>query len=173
MIAKGARRQGSNSAGKPRPKKQNSSGGKHTTTQCGKHTTNPGFHSGETHTTGHGGETHTTLDTFGVVVGDAAASLSEAKPGPKPAPMPKPKAPASVAPPVAVVNGNGAKPPSAVMANAASIAEAEAVLARLIAERDRLHRARNLMPAEDERLRQLLNEVSTLQMQIRTAKLMS
>jgi hypothetical protein len=83
-IAKGARRQGSNSAKKPRPEKQNPSDGKRTTTQCGKRTTNPDFHSAETVTTGHGAETITTIDTFGEVAGEVAEGLSEAAPAQDP-----------------------------------------------------------------------------------------
>jgi hypothetical protein len=85
MIAKGARRQGGNSAGKLPPKKQKSSDGKRTTTRCGKRTTNPEFHGAETITTSHGAETVTTFDTLGgVVVGEAAASQSEAQPADTP-----------------------------------------------------------------------------------------
>jgi hypothetical protein len=84
MIAKGARRPGSNSvsrsARKPVKEKQKSSDGKRTTTQCGKRTTNPDFHSAETATTSLGAETVTTLDTLGVVVGDVAGDLGRQHP---------------------------------------------------------------------------------------------
>jgi hypothetical protein len=59
----------------PRSKKQKTSDGKRTTSQCGKRTKKPRFHSAETVTTGHSAETVTTLDTIGVVVGDAAGNL--------------------------------------------------------------------------------------------------
>jgi hypothetical protein len=80
FTAKDARRQRGTSAGKPHPQKQKSSGGKRTISQYGNRTKNTDFHSTETNTTGHGTETNTTLDTFGVVVGEAAESLSEVKP---------------------------------------------------------------------------------------------
>jgi hypothetical protein len=116
MIAKGARRPGSNSAGKTsrksRPKKQNSSDGKRTTTQCGKRTTKPGFHSTETVTTGHSAETVTTIDSFGVVVGAAADSNLSHSPTPdepspaEPAPKPNPWADLDI-PPILRRTANG------------------------------------------------------------------
>jgi hypothetical protein len=74
-IAKHARLLKENSYRPTRTKKQKSSDGKRTTTQCGKRTENPGFYSAETATTSHSAETVTTLDTLGVVVGDAAGNL--------------------------------------------------------------------------------------------------
>jgi hypothetical protein len=84
MIAPGARRSTSNSVPRSRPPKTKSSVRNGTTSQCRNGTTSPGFHSAETYTTSHSAETYTTLDTFGVVVGDAAVVSSEQKPAPKP-----------------------------------------------------------------------------------------
>ena len=59
-----------------------------------------------------------------------------------------------------------------VKADAASIKAAEAVLGELIAERDRLHGAKNLMPDDDTRLRRVRSDVEFLTGQIKVAKLM-
>jgi hypothetical protein len=74
-IAKHARLLKENSYRPTRAKQQKTSDGKRTTSQCGKRTKKPRFHSAETVTTGHSAETVTTLDTFGVVVGVAAGGL--------------------------------------------------------------------------------------------------
>ena len=72
-------------------------------------------------------------------------------------------------------DGNGAEPPPVipmVSADAASIAAAKAALDKLIAERDRLHTARNLMPLDDDRLRKLRSDVPILATQIKMAERM-
>jgi hypothetical protein len=83
MIAKGARRHGSNSrrsrninnADDPTREKQKTTPEKRTTPTPEKRTENPVFHSTDSGCTGHSTETGCTIDTLGVVVGDAAGDL--------------------------------------------------------------------------------------------------
>ena len=82
MIAKGARRSGSNSPPmsgqlvKKPPKKNRKPLAKSAAQLAGgKRSEKPAFHTAETASTRHTAETASTLDTFGVVVGDAAGNL--------------------------------------------------------------------------------------------------
>jgi hypothetical protein len=92
MIAKGARREGSNSAVRRSPNHSKSNGQKNrtpvtenATPSDGKRTTNSDSPVTETITTVPVTETITTIDTLGVGVGDAAVSVRQA-PAPQPAP---------------------------------------------------------------------------------------
>jgi hypothetical protein len=178
MIAKGARRQGSNSAAAGR--KPTTQKNRKPSPLSGPITSDFRAHLVGLYPSPLSGpeETNSPSPLSGPIIYTAVHLTAAAEgpepspvqqPKPKPAPKPEPKRAEAVA-----VNGhvNGATPLLSVKANARAIAEAEAVLAKLIAERDRLNGQRSLMPADDERLRQLVSEVSNLQMQIKTAKLM-
>jgi hypothetical protein len=61
----------------------------------------------------------------------------------------------------------------AVRPDAASLAEADAVLSRWVAERDRLHKDKDQMPAVDERLRKLCSAIDFLTTQIKVVRQMA
>jgi hypothetical protein len=171
MIAKGARRRGSNSASRTAWKKTEPTPEKRTEPTPEKRTEKRRFSPPET-----GVKDPVFPPPKSVSLSRSSpVYLAEAQPPQQP-PAQQP-APASPAPPKSATPVNGTEHSPIVMPvvkpDRESLAAADAVLSQWIAERDRLHKARSLMPNDDERLLMLCNAVPVLAEQIRVVRRMA